>query len=256
MRKLKNASKKVFGKLTGYRVESFGARSLALIDRARPADAWFSYRTQLKLLIDKFMVDLVIDVGANEGQFGHRMRELYAGEIISFEPVQAVFQRLAEASAGDPLWRAQQVALGSQDCTQTINVSRESVFSSLLQANEYARRRFNEEALQARQESISIRRGDELLNELVPEISARRLFLKMDTQGFDLEVFRGLETLLGNVVVLQSEISCIPIYEGMPHWTDVISLYEKAGFAVAGLFPISWDSDRIIEYDCLMIRAN
>lgn len=254
MRKLKDASKKVFGKLTGYHVESFGARSLALIDRNRPADAWFSYRTQLKLLLDRFNVDLVLDVGANEGQFGRRVRELYAGEIISFEPVQEVFDRLAKAAALDPLWSVQQVALGNQDTRQAINVSRETVFSSLLQVNEYARERFHEEALQTRQESISIRRGDRLLDELIPGIGTRRLLLKMDTQGFDLEVFRGLEKRLGNVFVLQSEISCIPIYDGMPHWTAVISTYEEAGFAVAGLFPVSWDSGRIIEYDCLMIR--
>ena len=45
------------------------------------------------------------------------------------------------------------------------------------------------------------------------------------------------------------------LYEGMPHWTDSISIYEKAGFGIVGMFPVSRDSGKVIEYDCLLVRS-
>lgn len=77
----------------------------------------------------------------------------------------------------------------------------------------------------------------------------------METQGYDMEVFKGLGNKLKYVIVLQSEVSLISIYEGMPHWTESISIYEKAGFGVVGMFPVNRDSGRIIEYDCLLARV-
>ena len=83
-----------------------------------------------------------------------------------------------------------------------------------------------------------------------------RLFLKLDTQGYDLQALGGAGDRMGDVVALQSEISCIPIYEGMPHLTQQIAAYEQAGFASAGMFPVTWDHETlaVIEFDLLMVR--
>jgi hypothetical protein len=48
----------------------------------------------------------------------------------------------------------------------------------------------------------------------------------------------------------------IPLYDEMPHWTEAIGTYERAGFGVFGLFPLARDVQRrVIEYDCLMLRG-
>jgi hypothetical protein len=51
-------------------------------------------------------------------------------------------------------------------------------------------------------------------------------------------------------------MSLIPIYEQMSNWTESISDYERAGFGVVGMFPVSRDSGRIIEYDSLLISVD
>ena len=102
--------------------------------------------------------------------------------------------------------------------------------------------------------SVSVRRADKLLEEIAPKIHGNRIFLKMDTQGYDTAVFEGIGTALERVVLLQSEVSLIPIYEGMPHWTESISTYERKSFGVVGMFPINRDSGRVIEYDCLLAK--
>ncbi|MGO9527578.1 MAG: FkbM family methyltransferase [Verrucomicrobiia bacterium] len=99
----------------------------------------------------------------------------------------------------------------------------------------------------------SPRRLDDVLDEVAPDCHRKRIFLKMDTQGYDLKVFKGLGNKLDHIVAIQSEVSLIPIYENMPHRTDSISLYERAGFGVAGLFPVTLDACRVIEHDCLMV---
>ena len=242
--------------LTGLEIERrYGPKSFVLIDKERRQEAWFSYRAQMRSIIEKYEINVVIDVGANVGQFVQRLRPFYCGEILSFEPVTIAFDKLNEAASTDPLWHVYKLALGSQETTQTINVSDKLGFSSLLKTNDYCIQRFGDGARGKKAEVVSIRRLDKLLEEISPEFENKRIFLKMDTQGYDLEVFKGLGSKLKHVIALQSEVSLIPIYEGMPHWTDSISIYEKAGFGIVGMFPVTRDSDRVIEYDCLLARV-
>ena len=240
--------------ISGCDFERLDSRSFAMIDKRDREGAWFSYRAQVRSIIERFRIDLVIDVGANEGQFAQGVRAFYDGEILSFEPVASVFEKLAAAASGDARWHVHKLALGSQESMQAINVSAFTNFSSLLTANDYCAQRFGEVSQGKRQEMVLVKRLDTLLESLVPDIERRHIFLKMDTQGYDTEVFKGLGTRHEHVRALQSEVSLVPIYEGMPHWTESISNYEKAGFGVVGMFPVTRDAGRVIEYDCLLVR--
>jgi FkbM family methyltransferase len=241
--------------LSGYEIERFGHRSFALINRKLRADAWFSYHAQLRSIIEKYDINCFLDVGANEGQFAKELRSLYREKIVSFEPVTIAFEKLAAVAASDPKWQVYKLALGSQTITRTINVSDHTVFSSLFRANDYCVQHFGGQVLRKKEEVVSIQRLDEIMDKIVPDIENSRIFLKMDTQGYDTEVFRGLGKKLKHVIALQSEVSLISIYEGMPHWTDIIPIYEEAGYRVVGMFPVNRDSDKIIECDCLLVRV-
>lgn len=211
---------------------------------------------KLRTLLENHRIDLVIDAGANMGQFVKEdLRPIYKGEVLSFEPVKATFESLQANSRKDNQWKSYNYALGRENCAKKINVSASSLFNSFLPANEFSNRKFGSESVQLTTETVEIRRIDELLKSLVPDAINRRIFLKMDTQGFDLEVFEGATNLLPSVFILQSEVSCIPIYSGMPHWGGSVKTYEQAGFGLAGLFPVSSDTDCVIEFDCLMTRA-
>jgi FkbM family methyltransferase len=212
------------------------------------------YIIQRRQVFKDFTVDLVLDVGANAGQFAHDLRAFYKGDLISFEPVPAAFHHLIKTASRDPRWKVCQFALGSQNSTQTMNVYHRTELSSFLKTNAYCTGRHGDSAAITGQEVVSVRRLDDVLDDVAPDWHGKRIFLKMDTQGYDLEVFKGLGNKLERVVALQSEVSLIPIYENMPHWTDSILFYERAGFGVAGMFPVTFDACRVIEYDCLMVR--
>jgi len=236
-------------------VVQLGAGSFALVRTANLDAAWYSKPIQMKRLMRDLGVDLVIDVGANRGQFGRSIRHFYGGPILSFEPVSVAFDVLSSVSASDPDWHVRKLALGDRTAEMTIHVADQTVFSSMLSGNEYSAARFGSGSVPTREEVVSVRRLDDVVDELADTVRGRRVFLKLDTQGYDLHVFRGLGSRVVDVVALLSEVSLIPIYEGMPHWTASITEYEASGFGVVGLYPVTHDHGRVIEYDCLLQRS-
>lgn len=248
-------TKHMIKSITGFEVERIGGSSFLLVDQRQREEAWCSYTAQLRSLIEENQIDLVLDVGANEGQFVQKIRPFYSGMVISFEPVTAVFKRLEIAASRDSAWNVRNCALGERDGSAVIHLSEYSEFSSLLQTNAYCQKRFGTECAGRRTETIEIRRGDTLIQEIIDDISIRRIFLKMDTQGYDLQVFEGFRGIVSNISLLQSEVSLIPIYDGMPHWQESLATFERNGFNVIGMFPICRDGQRVIEYDGLMVKT-
>ena len=198
-------------------------------------------------------IDLVLDVGANNGQFATEIRTFYKGEIISFEPVAAAYEELRKAAASDMNWTCVKLALGSKTGSGSIRVTEGTQLSSFLKQAPSCKM-FGDQARKVDDEHVSIRRLDEFLLETVPDFHKKKIFLKVDTQGFDLEVVKGLGECVRHISALQSEVSIVPLYEGMSHWTECMSLYEQAGFVIAGMFPVTLDYLRVIEFDCLMVR--
>jgi len=213
---------------------------------------------EMQRLLRMHKVNCVIDVGANIGQFAGRVREAgFTGRIVSFEPVPHLFSVLAKSASNDSEWRPIQAALGREDTTATINVTPGAGrLSSLLPSSEYGRRR-QELLAAAYPVTVDVRRLESLLPELLDGIVEPRIYLKMDTQGYDLEVFAGVGGGLHLVVAVQSEVSSIALYEGMPHLTEALDTYRKAGFDLCGLWPITFEpaSHRALEFDALMVRA-
>lgn len=211
---------------------------------------------QRQLLFEQLKIDLVIDVGANEGQFVKEIRNIFRGEIISFEPTSKAYARLVRASSRDELWKIKQLALGEHNTTGKINVAQLGTFSSFLKTSSYCNQCFGPGAAGMMEETVLVRRLDEVLEETFPDLQRRRPFLKINTQGYDLQVLKGLGDKLSYFPALQCEVSMVPLYEDMPHWTEIISFLERAGFAIVNFLPVVEDNFAVVEFDCLMIRNN
>jgi FkbM family methyltransferase len=241
--------------LTGYKIMGVGSNIFVVADKNKIEDVWFSYDIQVKSILEKYKVNLVLDVGANRGQFVRALRNFYKGKVISFEPIPDIFNDLKKTAESDLQWDAYNLALGDRETTETFNVSELSLFSSFLKTNEYCAQRFGAHAKGAREEIVLVRRLDKVLEDLLPDLDNARIFLKMDTQGYDLEVFKGLGDKCKHVVALQTEVSVIPIYKEMFPWTESVNFFERAGYGIVGLFPVNKDSLRVIEYDCVMVSV-
>ena len=220
------------------------------------------YESHLINLLERYRINCIFDVGANRGQYGLLLRSLgYKGRIISFEPVKATFDILSSVSAKDRAWDVYHYALGNEDTVKMIKVIKNSDLSSFLKPSTTLDRMFvtsgggNIE----KEESVLIQRLDTVFAEITGKLDMPlRFALKMDTQGYDLEVFRGAAKTLDQIAVLQSEISNIPLYQGMPDLLTVLSAYVRQGFELTGLFPESRNMEdlRVIEFNCMMVQKN
>jgi len=62
--------------------------------------------------LESRQVNVVLDVGANSGQYATDLRRAaYKGRIVSFEPLSGPFSLLERSAARDPLWNCRQCAL-------------------------------------------------------------------------------------------------------------------------------------------------
>jgi FkbM family methyltransferase len=206
---------------------------------------------RLRGLFAKKAIDTVVDVGANEGQFATLLRHQvgFQGRIISFEPNPRVAERLLERSKDDKLWTVVNCALGREPRVMSLNLTKESVFTSFLTPMPEILDRGGEIVEQAEV------RVSTLDAELPQDVCPSRTFLKLDTQGFDLEVLAGASNVVSSVPLLQVEISFLPIYEGMPSFRDALAKFESLGFVVADLFLVATSrSEQAYEFDCVMVR--
>ena len=207
-------------------------------------------------LFERYQIDLVLDVGGRVGDYGAWLRHNgYSGDIVSFEPVKQSFAQLETRRGMDSRWQVLNMALGSTSEERDINVTNQTHFSSFLKPNDYSRRGFGVSSAVQSIETVQIRRLDEVWDSIALPEPHPRIYLKMDTQGWDLEVLRGATGCLDDVVALQSEVSVQPIYDGMPPLTESLAEFERLGFVLSGLFPVNLDREmRVIEFDCVAVR--
>jgi FkbM family methyltransferase len=233
-----------------------GVTSERWFDLERRLSAYVSQQ-HLAELLRRYRVNVVLDVGANRGQYGRRLRRIgFEGHIVSFEPVLATFAELQEAAAADPRWTAYPYALGREETTASMNVV-PGTLSSLLPATEFGAARYSR-LREPEAEEVQVRRLDNILDEVLADVPAPRPYLKLDTQGFDLEAFAGLGDRVSEIVAMQSEVSVLEIYAGMPPMMQAVAAYEAAGFEITALFPVSREAEtgRVLEFDCVMVRAD
>ena len=218
----------------------------------------FLLEEQAMWIFDKLDINCVLDVGANVGQYAERLRAAgYQGRIVSFEPLGEFADELRAAADGDPDWIVCQYALGDTDTTAEINATPGKRLSSLLPASDFGKK-WNENLRAPVQETVTVRRLESVLDEVLDGLEDPRIFLKLDTQGFDLQTVRGAGERLGDIRGLQSEVSCLPIYDQMPQLEEQLREYRAAGFDIAGMYPVGRHraTGRVIEFDVVMVRAS
>ncbi len=181
--------------------------------------------------------ETVLDVGASRGQFALFSRESFPGtRIICFEPLPGPGADL-RAILKD---RVELVpcALGASPGKATMNISNRDDSSSLLrignrQVAEFPGTSVNHSI------DVPITTLDEVLNQPIK----RPCLLKIDVQGYELNVLRGGTKTLHEVDVALIECSFVELYEGQALAGQVISFMAEAGFRLAGVHHMAYSFD-------------
>jgi FkbM family methyltransferase len=216
-----------------------------------------SQAAQLQAMLAFHGVDLVLDVGANTGQFGRELRKHigYAGRIVSFEPTVAAHRELVSNAKGDPLWEiVERCAIGATEGVIDINVSANSVSSSvlpMLDSHVSAAPDSNYTSV----EKVPLHPLDSLAPKWLRE--SRSALLKIDTQGFEAEVLKGAEQTLLRVQGLQLELSLVPLYSGQVLMPELMAEIAALGFELWASYPAFCDarSGRLLQVDATFFRT-
>jgi FkbM family methyltransferase len=201
-------------------------------------------------------VTLVIDIGANTGQYATQLRgDGYVGRIVSIEPLAVAFAELARVSAQDPKWKALQLAIGERDGTAEINVSANSVSSSLLPMLPAHLESAPASAFTGKQ-TVELRRVDTVFSDICE--SADVPFVRIDTQGYERAVLDGAKQSLQRIVGAQIEMSVVPMYDGEATLDEMIRVMRELGFTLMGLEPGFSEpaSGRMLQADGIFFRES
>jgi FkbM family methyltransferase len=191
---------------------------------------------QLVAALHMNQVDAVIDVGANEGQYGRRLRRHgWRGPIVSFEPQADVHARLLRQASRDEQWIvAPPMALGATEGTAVLERSAESDMSSLLPQNATLRK-ISPSSLTIESVEVPLMRLDRL-----PQLSVgrfARMLLKIDVQGSELDVLEGARGLLERITGIQLETALVPLYVGEQDFRTTLDRLDELGFDLHLLIP-------------------
>ncbi|MDB3916499.1 FkbM family methyltransferase [Alphaproteobacteria bacterium] len=220
----------------------------------------FTYRTHAlprqKKIMESYNIDLVLDVGANIGNYGHKLltKMGFKGTIISFEPMKKEFNILSDRCSSYYNWSAENIAFGDFNGTSSINISANSVSSSLLEilpdhTDSAPLSKFIEV------EEIRVVRLDKFLTE--KKIQSSNILLKLDVQGFEMEVINGAQKYFKNIKMLHIELSLDELYKKGAMFEDIYSLLRTSGFKLVGVEPgfSRVTNGELLQFDGLFVRC-
>lgn len=212
-------------------------------------------RTRHKLL-QLYDIDLVIDIGANYGQFAKSLlKNGYQGSILSFEPLQEPWEHLESVSRYYKNWSARKIAVGDRDETKTFNVSAVSASSSFLNMSK-SHLNAAPETEYVGIEQIQVLRLDSIFTEI--SSNHRNIFLKIDTQGFENAVLNGARDSLPGIVGLQLEMSLEELYIGETLFQPMYERVVAMGFELCHIEEGLRNSEtgKLLQVDAVFYRTD
>jgi FkbM family methyltransferase len=216
-------------------------------------------KDHLRQLFLKLNVDCVFDVGGNNGQYAQMLRRhaKFRGRIITFEPIPRLANLLRAQAKNDPLWIIQECALSSVDGEVQFNVMAGDQFSSLGtpkhdEVNYFTSNNRPVDRITVKSETLQT-----AYKRLATEHNFHSPYLKMDTQGFDVAVFKSGIGILHKFVGLQSELAIDKLYEESVGYKEALGIYENEGFLLSAMVPNNAGYfPRLVELDCIMVRKD
>jgi FkbM family methyltransferase len=193
----------------------------------------------------------VLDVGGAVGQYGNHIREHgFAGSILSFEPQNRSYQQLQQHATADGRWTAYHTALGSEESEIEMHVASNYSSSSILPMSGNQVFGITTTAV----EKVKLSRLDKLA--LSDASFQGPAWMKLDVQGYEIEVLKGATAILEHVPYIESELSIASLYEGQPLIGEVINYLDSLGYDLFALGNplVHKESIRIMQLDGIFVR--
>lgn len=205
--------------------------------------------------------NIILDVGANEGGFaGEILLRAPLARVHCFEPNPNIFPTLKEncKTYGElnhaPRAIPHNIALGSSIESKEFLITQHHACSSFLNATTDHSQWAGDRCLVQEATKVGVSTLECFARE--SQLSGAKL-LKIDTQGYELEVLRGAGAFLQAIEYVYAEVQFTPLYDGAPLWTDITSFMIDNGFSPLLMGGIYFSKDgKPLQADCLYGKSN
>lgn len=177
---------------------------------------------------------IIVEAGAYDGRETVRLARLWpAGTVCSFEPVPELFEKLQQNTAEFSNIRCYQNALSDSTGTATLHISenptkpgRASQANSLLKPEK--RLELSPLIFPRTLQVPTI-----TIDDWAKECSIDHVdFLKLDVQGYELNIIKASPIILATVKVILTEVEFVQAYQGQYLYPEVKSWLESQGFTM------------------------
>ena len=201
-------------------------------------------------------ISIVLDVGANEGQFSRELRENgYTGKIVSFEPTNSAHKKLVENSRFDKNWMTHpRAAVGDRTGLIKINVAGNNALSSSILNMGDAHKDSSPNSVYVDKEDVDLITLDSVFKQYVGYKD--KVLLKMDVQGYEDQVIMGASESFDRITAIKLELSLVSLYEGDKLYSFYFDKLESLGFTLWDLEAghRHWNSGRLLQFDAVFVR--
>lgn len=212
-----------------------------------------TFENELIKILDEVKTDLVLDIGANRGQFAKSLYDYgYQHKVLSFEPLSAIHDSLQENSKTNILWHVhEKCCIGDQEKMVDINVSNLVGNSSILdiKATKY-----------------NVPESHYIKKERVPQITlaslnenqfikqAKNIFVKMDIQGYEHYVLSQLPNINYKINGFYLELSLVNLYDEQKDYLYICNQLKEFGFDLVYVEPEYIRSNRMVQFNGLFLH--
>jgi FkbM family methyltransferase len=193
---------------------------------------------------------VIYDIGACYGTWTVLVKSIFPdADVHAFEPLRELRDRFAQATASLKNVTHHQIALGATPGIATMELASFLDASSLLRMTQVQTQEFN--AQPAGTAEVSIERLDDYVrqNKLTkPDL------IKLDVQGYELEVLRGAEECLANASAVISEVSFAEFYKDQCLFEEIVSFLAARGYRTHAFGASTKIGGRILQTDALFER--
>ncbi len=247
-----------------WKLKSFHVRGLPLIPKtlfSHPLHNREAYNEFILWIeqLDLRDAHLILDVGANHGDFSQAAAEVFPeAEIFLFEPLPSLKERLENLCKDrDSRWNLISCALGSVETMMMLHLAEDAddIGSFVGFSEEY--RSVNSEAKPVQQIECQVRPLDSIV---VERAITKVDLLKIDVEGFELQVLEGAKKTLALTQALIIEFSLIrnSNQENIT-LSQFLSILEQAGFKIVNIIPSWFDKKnkwQPVEFNILAKRTD
>jgi len=193
---------------------------------------------------------VVFDVGANVGQSAAKFKKTFPDSTVhAFEPGSAAFHQLKERAATLTNVHPWNLGVGSKEGRLLLQENEHSTMSSFLEPSKFCwggvvnRNEVEVVTLDA----FAARHGIEKVS-----------ILKSDTQGFDLEVFKGAAELMDSnrIALVYFEFIFSDMYRGLPSFDEVFGFLNRKNFQLVCFYEQNFQREILSWADALFINRD